>query len=431
MGALTDGPGADGPGAGADPGAGRTDAHGAVPVHTVASDWERAGLYDPTDPRAEERRALLELLTRLGATIEQMVQAHAVGALPGLAGNLVTQGSAVMLPVKEIAQRHGVPVARVLRVLQAAGIPATEDDEISEDLAELMTAFEQGAALMGEEAVLAFTRVLGSSAISIAEAAVALFFAEFGPGMSQEGTDELARARVAEAATTAFTQVPAVLGELVMDHFARAQGRAEAVRGWANSPHDPSVDGPVEVVALGFVDLVGSTRWAQTIGLREQSLALTRFESAAWSSAVQTGGRVVKTIGDAVFFVAPTADAACHIGTEVVRAAHEDAVLPSARGAVGVGRVTPREGDYYGPLVNLLSRLVKVGQPGDLVVTADAAAQLPGGTWSAEALEPAVLSGVEGPVQAFRAVPTSHEPGPAAATRREAVSEAGGGPGVD
>ena len=171
MGALTEGPG---PGADADPGAGRNTAAGAVPGRTVASDWERAGLYDPTDPRAEERRALLELLTGLGATIEQMVAAHAVGALPGLAGNLVTQGSAVMLPVKEIAQRHGVPVARVLRVLQAAGIPATEDDEISEDLAELMTAFEQGAALMGEEAVLAFTRVLGSSAISIAEAAVAL-----------------------------------------------------------------------------------------------------------------------------------------------------------------------------------------------------------------------------------------------------------------
>jgi adenylate cyclase len=196
-----------------------------------------------------------------------------------------------------------------------------------------------------------------------------------------------------------------------MDHFERAQRRAEAVRGWANPSDDHGVDGPVEVVALGFVDLVGSTRWAQTISLREQNLALTRFESAAWSSAVQTRGRVVKTIGDEVFFAAPTVDAACRIGTEVVRAAHEDAVLPPARGAVGVGPVTPREGDYYGPLVNLLSRLVKVGQPGDLVLTADAAAQLPEGAWSVEALEPAVLRGVEGPVQAFRVVP--HEPGPA------------------
>jgi adenylate cyclase len=370
----------------------------------VVAEWERADLYDPADPRAEERRALLEFLARRGATIQQMVEAHAVGTLPGLAGNLVTGAEPVTVPVRVIAERQGVPGARVLRVLQAAGISAEEDGEVSEDLAGLVSTFEQGAAVMGEDSLLAFTRVLGASAMNIAEAAVALFFAEFGPGMVHEGPDELARAHVSEAATAAFTGVPAVLGQMVMDQFERAQRRAEAGRGWAHPPSEHGVDGPVQVIALGFVDLVGSTRWSQTLGLREQSLALTRFESAAWSSAVQTGGRVVKTIGDEVFFVAPTVDAACRIGTDVVRVAHEDPVLPLARGAVGIGPVTPREGDYYGPLVNLLSRLVKVGQPGDLVVTAEAAAQLPEDVWSVQALEPAVLRGVEGPVLASRAV---------------------------
>jgi adenylate cyclase len=368
-----------------------------------AAAWERAGLYDPTDPDAKDRRALLEFLTRRGATMEQMVEAHAVGALPGVAGNLVTSTNAVSVPVRVIAERRGIPVARVLRVLQAAGIPATEDDEVSEDLAGLMSAFEQGAAVMGEDAILAFTRVLGASAMSIAEAAMALFVAEFGPGMAREGPDELARARVSEAATTAFTAVPAVLGQMVMDQFERAQRRVGETRGWAAVRADHvEGSGPVEVVALGFVDLVGSTQWSHAIGLREQSLALTRFESAAWTSAVQTGGRVIKTIGDEVFFVAPTVDAACRIGTDVIRAAHEDPVLPPARGAVGVGLVTPREGDYYGPLVNLLSRLVKVGQPGDLVVTAAARSELLQGMWSFEVLQPSTLRGVEGPVEAFR-----------------------------
>ena len=71
------------------------------------------------------------------------------------------------------------------------------------------------------------------------------------------------------------------------------------------------------------------------MNLREQNLALTRFESAAWSSAVLAGGRVVKTIGDEVFFSAPSADAACRIGTAVCEAAAADPVLPPARGAVG------------------------------------------------------------------------------------------------
>ena len=237
----------------------------------------------------------------------------------------------------------------------------------------------------------------------MAEAAIALFFAEFGPGTVREGPDELARARLSEAATTAFTAVPGVLAQLVLDAFERAQRRAQAARSWpapGPSAEDRS-DSPTELVALGFVDLVGSTAWAQTLSLREQSLALARFESAAWTSAVLAGGRVVKTIGDEVFFAAPTAEAACRIGLEVCRAAHEDEVLPPARGAVGREVATPREGDYFGPLVNLLSRLVKAGAPGEVVVTEAAAAELPVEAWELRPLAPAELRGIEEPVRAF------------------------------
>jgi adenylate cyclase len=154
-------------------------------------------------------------------------------------------------------------------------------------------------------------------------------------------------------------------------------------------------------VALGFVDLVGSTAWSQTLNLREQNLALTRFESAAWSSAVLTEGRVIKMIGDEVFFYAPSVEAACRIGTEVCQAAADDEVLPDARGAIGMGAVTPREGDYYGPLVNLLARLVKVGAPGELVATESAVAELRKEEWSLRPLEPATLSGIPEPVRAY------------------------------
>ena len=165
------------------------------------------------------------------------------------------------------------------------------------------------------------------------------------------------------------------------------------------------VEGSTEVVALGFVDLVGSTAWAQSVNLREQNLALTRFESAAWSSAVLAGGRVVKTIGDEVFFTAPTAEAACRIGTEVCRAAADDPVLPPARGAVGIGPAIAREGDYFGPLVNLLARLAKAGAPGELVVTEAVTADLAPDVWALEPLELADLRGITGPVRAFTVEP--------------------------
>ncbi len=365
--------------------------------------WEQAGLYDRRDRGAAERRALLEYLTERGATIEQMVDAHRRGTLPGVAGDLVTQGTTPSATVSEIAARGGLPVALVLRILMAAGIPAEPDTEVPADLDGLLAAFEQGAAVMGEDAILAFTRVLGAAAANVAESAIALFFAELGPGTVREGPDELARAKLSEAATVAFTTVPDVLGRMVMDAFERAQRRAEEARSWLApfAGGEVDVEGPTEIVALGFVDLVGSTAWAQRLNLREQNLALTRFESAAWSSAVRAGGRLVKTIGDEVFFAAPTADAACRIGVEVCRAAAEDDVLPPARGAVGVGVAIPREGDYFGPLVNLLARLVKVGAPGELVATEAAVAELSPHAWSVRPLEPVEVRGLEGPVQAF------------------------------
>ncbi len=365
--------------------------------------WREAGLYDPLDPAAADRLGLLRYLTERGATIEQMVDAHRVGALPAVAGELVTQGRTGMVSVGEIAERCGLPVSRVMRILLAAGIPAERDTEVPADLERLMSAFEQGAALMGEEAILAFTRVLGAAANNVAEAAIALFFAELGPGTVRGRPDELGRARLAEAATTVFTEVPDVLAHLVMDAFERAQRRAQTARPWLGPvpSAEDEAEGPTEVVSLGFVDLVGSTAWALTLPLRDQNLALTRFESAAWTSAVLAGGRVVKMIGDEVFFAAPTAEAACRIGLEVCRAAADDDVLPPARGAVGIGPAAPREGDYFGPLVNLLARLVKAGAPGEVVVTEAVAEELSPAEWSVRPLEPAALRGIEDPVRAF------------------------------
>ena len=365
--------------------------------------WSEAGLYDSLDPAADDRLGLLRYLTERGATTEQLIEAHRRGALPGVAGELVTQNRTEMVSVADIAGRCGLSISRVMRILLAAGIPAERETEVPADLEMVMSAFEQGAALMGEEAILAFTRVLGSAANNVAEAAIALFFAELGPGSERGGPDELGRARLAEAATTVFTEVPGVLAHLVMDAFERAQRRAQTARSWLGPVPSAAdeAEGPTEVVPLGFVDLVGSTAWAQTLPQRDQNLALARFESAAWSSAVLAGGRVIKTIGDAVFFAAPTAEAACRIGLEVCRAAAEDDVLPPARGAVGIGPATPREGDYFGPLVNLLSRLVKAGAPGEVVVTEAVAKDLSPGMWELRSLEPAALRGIDAPVRAF------------------------------
>jgi adenylate cyclase len=377
--------------------------------------WERAGLLAPGASGAAERLALLEYLTARGATVEQMVEAHSLGNLPGVAGDLVVGPGRAEVSVEEIAAGARVSADRVHRVLLAAGFSATVETTLPPDLVGLMSAFEQGAVLMGEDAILAFTRVLGAAAATIAEAAVALFYAELGPGTDREGSDELARAQVSEMAMLAFTNVPEVLSRLVLAQFERAVRRSQLARGWrmpdavdaqggggVDSTVEMAAGGPSERVALGFVDLVGSTSWAEGLSLRDQSLALAGFESTAWSSAVLAGGRVIKMIGDEVFFAAPSVEIACRIALEVCSAIALDPLLPPARGAIGYGLVTPREGDYFGPLVNLVSRLVKVAEPGAVVVTADAATDLPvDAGWTTSEIATQSLRGVEHPVRAF------------------------------
>ena len=62
-----------------------------------ADAWKNAGLYDPDDPAADERRALLEYLTAKGATLGQMIEARRLGRLPGVAGDLVIASKPVGL----------------------------------------------------------------------------------------------------------------------------------------------------------------------------------------------------------------------------------------------------------------------------------------------------------------------------------------------
>jgi adenylate cyclase len=370
--------------------------------------WVEAGLYDPEAPEAEERLALLDYLTERGASISQMVEAHQLGGLPSVAGDLVFGPGSVTLSVQEMSARSGVPEDRVRRVLLSVGVPLGADTEVPEGFLDLLAAFEQAVSLMGEDAILAFSRVLGAAATNIAEAAVALFFSELGPGTEGEGATELARAQVAELATMAFANVPDVLSNVLRIQFDRVTRRAAQARGWTAPTDGGNGLDPEhgEVVALGFVDLVGSTAWAETLNLRDQSLALARFESASWSIALLSGGRVIKMIGDEVFFAAPSVDAACRIAGAICRVATDDEILPPARGAVGYGLVVPRDGDYFGPLVNLISRLVKVAKPNGVVVTEAAAARLEPDRWTLRECDTQPLRGIEHVVRVLEVSPS-------------------------
>jgi adenylate cyclase len=129
---------------------------------------------------------------------------------------------------------------------------------------------------------------------------------------------------------------------------------------------DASVTRPT--LAVGFLDLVGYTALSQVLDEDELGALVGRFEELTYDTIAQLGGRVVKTIGDEVMFVAEAPEVAAHIALRLTERTGEDRVLPDARAGLAYGSVMAREGDYYGPMVNLAHRLVEVAYPGTVLV---------------------------------------------------------------
>ena len=77
-------------------------------------------------------------------------------------------------------------------------------------------------------------------------------------------------------------------------------------------------------------------------------------------------GRVIKTIGDEVLFVADDPVDAARIALGLVEA--EDEGFPEVRVGLAYGDVVSRLGDVFGPVVNIASRLTSLARPGRVLL---------------------------------------------------------------
>ena len=144
----------------------------------------------------------------------------------------------------------------------------------------------------------------------------------------------------------------------------------------------PALAGSAEVASnalvVGFADLVGYTRLTRTLTETELDGLIERFESMAASVVATAAGRVVKTLGDEVLFVADDPLAAAAIGLGLLDAVDADGDLPDLRIGMAMGNVRSRFGDVYGPVVNIASRLTSAAKPGTIRVDRELATALAG-----------------------------------------------------
>ncbi len=134
----------------------------------------------------------------------------------------------------------------------------------------------------------------------------------------------------------------------------------------------------------------------------ELGALLSEFEVLATERVLDGGGRVVKLIGDEVLYTAPTVDAGAAIATALAAALDAHPGLPQVRCGLAVGDVTRKDGDVFGPVVNLAARVVREAAPGEVLVAAPGIDDAEGTSVRLEPVGTRLLKGFADPVLLYR-----------------------------
>jgi adenylate cyclase len=266
----------------------------------------------------------------------------------------------------EVARAAGVDLARADRIWQAMGFAPVDDSAeafTDTDIAALRTLIGLvDAEVIPPELETSVVRAMAQSLSRLAEWEVGILKSLLGSGFA---ADPETTAQFAGAITPVLAKV--------QEHVWRRHLVAAAEREYGEKE-----GGDERTQVVGFADIVGYTRLIRNFTEIELAGLLDEFEDIATGVIGQHHGRIIKTVGDEVLFVADSAVDGAEIALALnERVAHSDR-LPPLRIGVARGPVLARFGDVYGSTVNVASRLTSVARPASVLVDRDLAAALRG-----------------------------------------------------
>ena len=323
---------------------------------------------DDQDSTGQERQAALvrvrALLEDLGCSAAEIDRAVADDALDLLTVDRMVLPAERRMTQAQVAETTDIPIETARRFWRALGFLDVGDDDpvFTEMDIEAVRLFQSMVAigLVDTDSAVQMARVIGSSMARIAEA-------EAGPGATpmlvSSGDSIIDADRFAREAGTSLPAMARLLEYVWRRHLQAATRRAMLHR------VRRAEEGISPVMAVGFADMVGFTMLSQHLRDEDLAAVVARFEALAHDTVVALGGRVVKMIGDEVMFVVPTASSAASIGLSLAEAYADDELLSDVRVALAIGPVLVQDGDFYGPVVNLASRLVGVANPGTVLLS--------------------------------------------------------------
>lgn len=133
-------------------------------------------------------------------------------------------------------------------------------------------------------------------------------------------------------------------------------------------------------VGILFADVSGSTSLYERLGDQRARLAVESLLDMIRKSVALQQGRVVKTIGDEIMAVFPSADATMQAACDMQLRVGEAPPIEGTRLAIRVGfhfgPAIEKDGDYFGDAVNVAARMASLARGSQILTTADTAEAL-------------------------------------------------------
>ncbi|WP_028266487.1 adenylate/guanylate cyclase domain-containing protein [Arthrobacter sp. MA-N2] len=277
---------------------------------------------------------------------------------------------------REVAAGAGVSLLSARKLWRALGFPNFGDQDVAfteRDLAALSTILDLvRAGKLTEEAAISVTRAIGQMTDRMVVWQVEALIEDM---VVQQGIpDAVARKQLVNELPNLVDAMEEILlyswrrqmNAGVQRLAVRAEAGLQASEAGREGDED---DAPLPLArAVGFADLVSYTSLSRRMNEKTLAQLVQRFENKCAEIISIGGGRLVKTVGDEVLYIAETPAAGAEISLALAQAFTEDEILPEARVAMVWGRILSRLGDIYGPTVNLAARLTALAEPGTVLV---------------------------------------------------------------
>jgi adenylate cyclase len=306
------------------------------------------------------RADLRDFLLDSGASEADLARAAAEGWLPLLALDRLALPGRATHDSAEVAALAGCDEDRLRRLWRAVGFPDVpaglavfNDSDVAAARQLMNGAFARRSDF---PTVLRHVRVISSSMSRVASVLADYYGDEVRDLREQGVPDE-------DAAWSLVDDFDGAELATLLVYAARLQLRAAL---WRRLGRDAVPD---LAVAVGFADLAGYTELTAELDPERLGEFVGRWEEVAYDTVAQNGARVIKTIGDEVMFAGLSRAVA---GTAIaLRDAARAHALPPMRSGIAAGMVIARDGDFYGPVVNLASRLTELA-PAGVIYASDA-----------------------------------------------------------